>query len=677
MESLLSDLNREQRQAVTHKGAPLLVLAGAGSGKTKVLTYRAFYLIQKKLADPSEIILLTFTNKAAEEMKTRVAKMSDGPSGILGTNSRWELGFAGTFHTFGARMLRHYGQLVNLPPNFVIYDTDDSESVIKGVIKGLGLDPKNNRPGMYRHLISRMKNELLTPADLAETAKDDFYKKVVSVFLEYEKVLRKAAAVDFDDLLIFTVRLLSLAAMQERIGEKYKYILVDEYQDTNKAQFLLTKLLAVHPTGLMVVGDAAQAIYSFRGADFRNLSLLEKEYPDLVTLRLPKNYRSTQTILDAAYGVIANNKNHPVLKLTAIKSFGEKIDMVEVIDEKEEAAYVVSVAERLSTVGGSLAVLYRTNAQSRAIEEALIRRKIDYKLVGGTRFYDRAEIKDLLAYLRVIYNSEDLVSWQRIEGLGKRNKAKFEIWLASERGRLLEKYPHELLQEIIDQTGYLSRFNERDEEDAARVENIKELLAVASEHPSLTGFLESVALIQSEEIAERKDQLRQGYAGQAGTSVTMMTIHAAKGLEFDEVIIVGLEEGLLPHSRSLLEREDLEEERRLMYVAMTRARAKLHLTLTRSRLVYGGRQAASPSRFLAEIPQELLKIASRGLSYRELTPKTITNDDFVEERRIVSDWETEPTSLKLRWPSGMMVGRADPKVVEEETKNDFDEIDAW
>ena len=645
MESLLSDLNKEQRRAVTHEGAPLLVLAGAGSGKTKVLTYRAFYLIQKKLADSSEIILLTFTNKAAEEMKTRA--------------SRIELGFAGTFHTFGARMLRHYGQLVNLPPNFVIYDTDDSEAVIKGVIKGLGLDPKNNRPGMYLHLISRMKNELLAPTDLAETAKDDFYKKVVSVWQEYEKVLRKAKAVDFDDLLIFTVRLLSLAAMQERIREKYKYILVDEYQDTNKAQFLLTRLLAVHPTGLMVVGDAAQAIYSFRGADFRNLTLLEKEYPDLVTLRLPKNYRSTQTILDAAYGVIANNKNHPVLKLEAIKSFGEKIEMVEVVDEREEAAYVVSIAERLSAAGGSLAVLYRTNAQSRAIEEALIRRKIDYKLVGGIRFYDRAEIKDLLAYLRVIYNSEDLVSWQRVEGLGKRNKAKFEIWLASERGRLLEKYPHELLSEIIDQTAYLARFNERDEDDAARVENIKELLAVASEQPDLTAFLTSVALIQSEEIAERK-------AGKA--LVTMMTIHAAKGLEFDEVIIVGLEEGLLPHSRSLLEREDLEEERRLMYVAMTRARAKLHLTLTRSRLVYGGRQVAAPSRFLAEIPQELLKIASRGFTtYRELTPKTITNEDFVEERRIVSDWETE----------GVMVGRPDQKVIKRETKNDFDEIDAW
>lgn len=658
MESLLSDLNKQQRQAVTQVGAPLLVLAGAGSGKTKVLTHRAFYLIQKKLAAPGEIILLTFTNKAAAEMKARVAKMF-GPSGILGTSSRGELGFAGTFHTFGARMLRRYGQLVNLPANFVIYDTDDSEAVIKGVIKNLGLDPKNNRPGMYLHLISRMKNELLTPADLAETAKDDFYKKVTSVWQEYEKLLRKAAAVDFDDLLIFTVKLLALPSMQERIKAKYKYVLVDEYQDTNKAQFLITKLLAAHPKGLMVVGDAAQAIYSFRGADFRNLSLLEKEYPDLVTLRLPKNYRSTQTILDAAYGVIANNKNHPVLKLEAIKSFGEKIDMIEVMDEKEEAAYVVSVAERLSAMSGSLAVLYRTNAQSRAVEEALIRRKIDYKLVGGIRFYDRAEIKDLLAYLRVIFNAEDLVSWQRIEGLGKRNKIKFETWLGAEKASLSEKYPHELLQEVIDQTGYLARFNERDEEDAARVDNIKELLAVASEHPTLSGFLESVALIQSEEIAERK-------AGKA--LVTMMTIHAAKGLEFDEVIIVGLEEGLLPHSRSLLEKEDLEEERRLMYVAMTRARQKLHLTLTRSRLVYGGRQAASPSRFLAEIPQELLRIADRGLSYREITPKTITSgDDFKDSRRIVSDWETE----------GVMVSRPDPKVVEEETKNDFDEIDAW
>ena len=648
MKNLLKDLDSAQIEAVKQTDGPVLILAGAGSGKTRVLTYKVAYLISQG-EKPENILAVTFTNKAANEMKERITKLLVRHSSSIAKKSSndkrssiHDLPFVGTFHAFCARLLRIDGKYIGIPNGYLIYDDDDSLSLVKRIMKDNDISTKNFRPSSILSAISSAKSELLSPNDYAQFAHGFFAETVSQVYTIYQKELKAQNACDFDDLLMLTVSLFKMnPIVLQKWARRFKYVLVDEYQDVNKAQFVITRLLAGHAGNLTAVGDAAQAIYSFRGADFRNLTLLEKEYPDLVTLRLPKNYRSTQTILDAAYGVIANNKNHPVLKLEAIKSFGEKIEMVEVVDEREEAAYVVSIAERLSAAGGSLAVLYRTNAQSRAIEEALIRRKIDYKLVGGIRFYDRAEIKDLLAYLRVIYNSEDLVSWQRVEGLGKRNKAKFEIWLASERGRLLEKYPHELLSEIIDQTAYLARFNERDEDDAARVENIKELLAVASEQPDLTAFLTSVALIQSEEIAERK-------AGKA--LVTMMTIHAAKGLEFDEVIIVGLEEGLLPHSRSLLEREDLEEERRLMYVAMTRARAKLHLTLTRSRLVYGGRQVAAPSRFLAEIPQELLKIASRGFTtYRELTPKTITNEDFVEERRIVSDWETEPTSLKLRW----------------------------
>ncbi len=617
------ELNNEQMMAVTHEGSPLLVLAGAGSGKTKVLVYRAIYLVNQQKTRPKEIVLLTFTNKAAEEMKLRVAKFGNMDS---------HLGFAGTFHTFCARMLRIYGEDIGLSTNFVIYDSDDSEAAMKMAIKKLALDPKNNKPGMFLHIISRLKNDLVTIGDLAASTNDEFYKKLISVWRVYDDILMKANAVDFDDLLVKSVRLLSDPVMRTKIAGRYSQILVDEYQDTNKAQFVLTKLLVTNPNGLMVVGDAAQAIYSFRGADFRNLTLLSAEFPNLTTVRLPRNYRSTQTILSAAYGVIANNTNHPILKLEADKGTGEKIEMIEAIDEREEAAYVMKTAQRLVGSGETLGVLYRTNAQSRAIEEALIRGRIDYKLVGGIRFYNRAEIKDLLAYLRVIYNRTDTVSWERIEHLGKRNRTKFEEWLSHNKKNLGEKSPREVLEEVIEETGYMGRFDDRDEEDVTRVENIKELLAVSSEFEKISEFLESVALIQSEELADKR-------AGNA--RVTMMTIHAAKGLEFDEVVIVGLEEGLLPHSRSLLQLEDVEEERRLMYVAMTRARTKLHLTLTRGRLMYGGRQVSSPSRFLSEIPQELLRLAQKRYDERDI--------DY-DARRII---------------------------VEEETKADFDEIDSW
>ncbi len=638
---------------MTHTGSPLLVLAGAGSGKTKVLTYRAIYLINALGVDPSEVVLLTFTNKAAAEMKSRVERLG-------GTDTT--LGFAGTFHTFCARSLRIYGHLVSVAQNFVIYDAEDSERAIKTAIKELGLDPKTNKPGMFAHLISRLKNDLMAPEEVEVAFRDEFYTKLVAIWRKYQAILSQANAVDFDDLLVKTAKLLSLPETKEKFKRKHKYVLVDEYQDTNKVQFVLTKLLAEgNPAGLMVVGDAAQAIYSFRGADFRNLSLLASEYSNLTTIKLPKNYRSTQTILDAAYGVIANNRNHPILKLEADKEIGEKIEVAELIDEREEAAYVVKQAERLALSGGSLAVLYRTNAQSRAIEEELIRRRIDYKLIGGIRFYDRAEIKDLLAYLRVIYNEADLICWQRIEALGKRKKAVFEEWLSQNRTELLSKSAQEILVEVMLLTEYQKQFDERDEEDAARIENIKELLAVAGEFKTVAEFLESVALVQSDELAERKN---------GTTLVTMMTIHAAKGLEFDEVIVVGLEEGLLPHSRSLLAREELEEERRLLYVAMTRAREKLHLTYTRSRLVFGGRQGSSPSRFLTEIPLELVKLAGEMVDKNEYRRE---ETGLPEERRVVLDWETEPT------PISQTRGRrrVSQEELAKETADDFAEIDAW
>lgn len=639
-----SELNEEQLAAVTHQEAPLLVLAGAGSGKTRVLTYRTHYLIEEGIAKPEEIVLLTFTNKAAEEMKERVAKM-----GKEGRN----LGFAGTFHTFCARILRRDGYAIGLKPNFTIYDTSDQEGAYRLAIANQGLEAKNNKPGLFLHLVSRMKNELITPEIFETTVRDEFQAKVLAVWRSYEKILKEAGAVDFDDLLLKTVLLLRKPSIREELTNKYKFILIDEYQDTNKVQFELTKLLAADPNNLTVVGDAAQAIYSFRGADFRNLNLLKEEYPNLVTIQLPKNYRSSQTILDAAYGVIVNNTNHPVIKLEAINDKGEAVDFLETLDEKEEATYVTGVANRRIDKGGNLAVLYRTNAQSRALEEALIRRGIEYKLVGGVRFYDRMEIKDLLAYLRTIANENDLVSWKRIENLGKRNASKFKEWSNEKRDELIKGKPAELLKILMEQTNYISRFNEKDEEDIARLENIQELLAVASEEEELATFLEKIALIQSEELADRK---------MGAAKVTLMTIHAAKGLEFDEVVITGMEEGMLPHSRSLMEKDDLEEERRLLYVAMTRAKEKLHLTMARFRLVYGGRHNTTPSRFLAEIPEGLIKVGSQETKFRETVTRTWDEDG----RRIVDDWETEGMKIK---PSKSQVAAA--------CEDDFADIDAW
>ena len=631
MKNYLRDLNEEQKRAVTHIGSPLLIQAGAGSGKTRVLIHRTIFLITELGVSPAKIILLTFTNKAAAEMKKRVGCV--------------ELAFAGTFHTFCARILRRFGTKIGIDNNFLIYDSGDQEALLKMVIKSLNLDSKSNRPGLFQHLISLMKNDLISPEAFEMMVRDDFGEKLLKVYRAYDKGLKDANALDFDDLLTKTVDLLKKPDFYERFRSQYDYVLIDEYQDTNRAQFELTRLLAYNKDGLTVVGDAAQAIYSFRGADYRNLLMLENEFPTITTITLPKNYRSTQKILDAAYGVVLNNRNHPVLRLEAQLDEGEKLELSETVDEKEEAAYVVGVIKEATSRDEDLAVLYRTNAQSRAIEEALIRRKIPYRLVGGVRFYDRAEIKDLLAGARVITNPKDLVSWERIEkNFGKRIKSKVEIWSDKESERLRTLPPLDVLEEFSKETNYFDKFNEKDEEDVGRLENIRELLAVAQEYSTLSEFLESVALIQSDELAERNDN---------GSKVTLMTIHSAKGLEFDRVVIVGLEEGLLPHSRSLLDREDVEEERRLMYVAMTRAKKKLHLSLTHSRLTYCGRHSSIPSRFLSEIPEETIKQVRSAITFRDLNP-VIKTDDFNEGRVIVSD-----------------------ETIARETADDFADIDAW
>lgn len=628
------NLNEEQGLAVTYGGGPLLVMAGAGSGKTKVLVHRVSWLIKEKGVDPGEIVLLTFTNKAAGEMKERVDRLGD---------KKFHLGFAGTFHTFCAKMLRSYGANVGVRPDFVIFDSDDSETVMKQVMKELNIDSKETKPGMFMSVISKMKNDLVTETLAEENAGNYFYRQVAKVWRAYSNKLKQNNAVDFDDLLTKTVELLSIQQVRDRINQKYKWVLVDEYQDTNKAQFELTKLLAGKQRNLTAVGDASQAIYSFRGADYRNLLLLASEYPDLKTIGLPKNYRSTQMILDAAYGVVKHNTNHPTIKLEATMDEGKPVEIISSLDEMDEARLVADRCRTDNANNNECAILYRTNAQSRAIEEELIRRDIPYRLIGGLRFYNRAEIKDLIAYLRLINNPHEELSRTRIEKIGKRKAAAFENWRTKLGENLDKGSVGSLLEEIINQTGYLDKFDDRDEEDRSRIENINELLAVASEFKTVEEFLESAALAESE-IKQSK----------SSAMITLMTVHAAKGLEFDCVYVTGLEEGIFPHSRSIFEggKEELEEERRLMYVAMTRSKMKLTLTWARSRLAFGGRHTSIPSRFLAEIPENVIE---KRVEDFKVKPKNEETDIWGDKRRIiVQDWE-----------------------VAEAAKDDFADIDNW
>ena len=639
------ELNREQLGAVNHGGGPLLILAGAGSGKTKVLVHRVVKLIEADKVNSKSIALLTFTNKAAQEMKERVKKLLDGETA---------LGFVGTFHTFCVRLLREFGEMVGVKRNFVIFDSEDSEATMKSVLKELGIDPKESKPGMFLAVIGKMKNDFKSLTELEKNTENYFYKQVAKVWRAYQSKLRKNEALDFDDLLVKAVEVLQIEEVRTKVNERLKWVLIDEYQDTNKVQFELTRFLAGGSKNLTVVGDASQAIYSFRGADFRNLTLLEEEYPEIKKVQLPKNYRSTQLILDSAYCVVKNNTGHPVIKLESTQEKGEKIKLVETTDEVDEARMVVSEAVKLTKEGDEVAVLYRTNAQSRALEEELLRKGVAYKLVGGVRFYGRAEVKDLLAYLRLVNNKEEEISRNRVEKIGKRKAKLFFDWLEGAGPGLIEENPGTLLNDIINKVSYLDKYDERDEEDGVRMENINELLAVASLYKSVGEFLESAALAE----AETKKVLSKA-------KIVLMTAHSAKGLEFANVFVVGLEEGMFPHSRSinLGSKEEVEEERRLMYVAMTRAKKRLILSYARSRLIFGGRMQTIPSRFLSEIEEGLVdkKYRSRfefdpptASQSRRAGKKTGFDEDGEKKRIVVQDWE-----------------------VERETKQDFDEVDNW
>ncbi len=572
---------------------------------------RAAWLIQEKGVPPENLLLLTFTNKAAGEMRDRITKLLSPTTHLSPHTTTYP--FAGTFHSFCARVLRESGYFIGIPKNFVIYDTGDQKDLIKEVIQKLGLE-NSIKPQVALSEISQAKNELVTPLEYGSYARGDWQKKVAQVYLKYQKLLKKNDALDFDDLL---VRVVNLFKNHKEVLTKYRnrfqYILVDEWQDTNKAQYEITKMLSYRDRNLTVVGDASQSIYGWRGADYRNIVYLQRDFPELTTINLKRNYRSTQNILDAAYGVISKNKNHPILALWTENPKGERIKLYQARSELDEAAFVVNEITQLANGSKSrfdysdTAILYRTNAQSRVLEEAFLHEGIPYTLVGSVSFYERREIKDILSYLRLLANPKDSVSKKRAEKLGK---GRFEKFKEVEKKLKPEKQTTlEILDEILQKTGYLELYDKKNEEDLVRLENIKELRSVATEFPKFSEFLEQVALIETAQ-SSRGAVLSTSHLTPHtpnGEAVTLMTAHAAKGLEFSVVFITGLEEGLFPHSRSLFDSEQLEEERRLAYVGITRAKQKLYLTFASRRLIFGQRGSSLPSRFLSEIPENLLE----------------------------------------------------------------------
>ena len=620
----LDTLNKEQKEAVLNIDGPMLVLAGAGSGKTKVLTTKIAYLIEQGI-DPTSILAITFTNKAANEMKSRV-------EGMLGIDSnRIQIS---TFHSFGLSIIkRHYDKL-GYKSNFTIVDSDDVLSTIKRILKDMNLDPKFYPPKTIRNKISSAKNELMTPDELSKFSNSELDEVTVNVYREYQNKLMVNNSLDFDDLLMLPIILFKenpsvLAYYQER----YKYILIDEYQDTNEVQYILSKMLSAKYKNICVVGDPDQSIYGFRGSNYRNILNFEKDYKNTKTILLEQNYRSTKNILGAANSIIKNNKNRKEKDLWTDNNTGDKIVYKRCDDEKDESNYVVSEITKLmnENVGlEDIAVLYRTNAQSRNIEEAFLRKNIPYKVVGSFYFYNRKEVKDLISYLKLIYNTSDDVSLTRVinvpkRGIGlktlenittKANILNTSMFDAIDGGKELEfkrlilSFKElsedlsltELVDLILDKTGIKKELELEDTiESQSRLENLEEFKSITKSYEekygviSLSEFLDEISLVSDvEEYKNRTDV------------VTLMTVHSAKGLEFDYVYIIGLEEGIFPHSMCLYSPSEIEEERRLCYVAVTRAKKKLTIINSKKRLLYGQDSYNPPSRFINEIGEEYL-----------------------------------------------------------------------
>ena len=699
MNSLLTGLNKEQQQAVQHTEGPLLILAGAGSGKTKVLTVRIAHLLAQGV-NPYEILAITFTNKAAKEMKSRVESLVGDVA-----NRIW----LSTFHSFCAKFLRfELDNFLGYNSNFTIYDTSDSQAVIKAALKALNLDDKYYPVGAMIGAISDAKNKLLFASDFRKQARDFYQQKVADVYEYYERELRKNNALDFDDLLLVAVKLLqSNEAVLDKYSKRFRYVMIDEYQDTNHAQYLLAKLLASHWKNIAVVGDADQSIYAWRGADIQNILDFEKDYPNCTSIKLEQNYRSIKIILDAANAVIENNEGRPKKNLWTDKTEGAKIQHFTAQSEHEEAAFIGdTIAKKHDIHGvpyGDMAILYRTNAQSRVLEEALIKRALPYTMVGGTKFYDRKEIKDVLAYLRVLYNPFDDLSLLRIINVPKRSigattVAKLQDYARANgtslfmtltqlhlvdtiKGKTKEKLEEfgiliftlvaemedktvlDILESILDRTGYLAQLEEStDPQDQARAENIGELLSVAKDfqdtNPTGTveDFLEQVALVNDVDSFEQEE-----------SKVTLMTLHAAKGLEFPIVFLGGLEEGLFPHSRTLMNPEEIEEERRLAYVGITRAEKELYISNATTRTVFGRTSSYLPSRFIDEIPEELVDglrakrkvpddIKRHVPQHMSVTSRPVTKP--IVRNEVIADWKVGDTAIHSKWGNGKVINVA-------------------
>lgn len=609
MQDFLNQLNEEQRKAVLQTNGPQIVLAGAGSGKTRVLVYKVLYLICEKKVSPFNILMVTFTNKAAGEMKDRIEHALTELS--LHTTSS---PVVGTFHSLCARILRRDGHHIGISNRFLIYDTQDQLQTVKDAMALIGVSIRDLKPKSVLNAISSAKNQVIDPISYASFARGYFQEYVARLYPVYQNLLKDRDALDFDDLLLETIRLLkSDPIVLEKYQEQFQYLLVDEYQDTNQAQYTLTKLLGGRYRNICIVGDFSQSIYSFRGADYRNLEKFKRDFPEANTFPLSQNYRSTQSILDAAYAVISNNTSHPVLSLWTDNQQNGGIEIFQSENEHQEVEFIIKrimeeKRNNSSFLYSDVAILYRMNAQSRSIEEVFLHYGIPYVLIGGLRFYERKEIKDVLSYMSYLATQKDAVALKRIEKLGKKRLEQFFEYLVEfDEGNFIEnKSTIEILDEVLKKTGYLERFDEQDPEDRARLENIKELRSVAIEFTSLLTFLENVSLVEQDYTPT------QGMPDKPGedirpNAVTLMTLHGAKGLEFKHVFMVGMEEGLFPHNQSLLDSSELEEERRLCYVGITRAKEKLTLTYAKRRLFFGQYLTPSVSRFIYELPSTVLE----------------------------------------------------------------------
>jgi DNA helicase-2/ATP-dependent DNA helicase PcrA len=671
IDPLLEGLNPQQSEAVTHSGGPLLVVAGAGSGKTRVLTRRIAYLMSRRNVAPYQILAITFTNKAAGEMKERVADLV-GPI----AKSMW----VSTFHSACVRILRQEATRLGYSNSFSIYDSADSQRLITIVAKELNLDPKRYPARQFQSMISNAKNELLGPQDYLNAASNQFEQVVADVYAVYQQRLIRANAMDFDDLILKTVEVLQrYPEAKARFRSRFRHVLVDEYQDTNHAQYILvkelvgTELKGQPPAELCVVGDADQSIYGFRGATIRNIMQFELDYPNAQTVLLEQNYRSTQNILNAANAVITKNESRKEKNLWSDAGSGAPLTGYVAESEHDEANFIADEIRSLQREGvstpGDTAIFYRTNAQSRVFEEVFMRNALPYKVVGGLRFYERREVKDLLAYLRVLANVEDEISLRRIINVPKRgigdtsldyvnefarnNNISFwqgllrsnEIGSVPARAALAiseftsmvsalavlveaKTKPSVIVEAALEQSGLLKELaDSTDPQDEVRVENLKELVAVSMEYEerpfevlgedeeiSLAGFLEKVSLVaDADEIPEGEDH---------GGVVTMMTLHTAKGLEFPTVFLTGMEDGIFPHSRTLGDKDEIEEERRLAYVGLTRARQRLYISRAEYRSTWGAPNYNPPSRFLDEIPEEVIEWRNEGRS--SLSPSFVT-----------------------------------------------------